>query len=90
MCFRLVSLCTKVIGFHFVGPNAGEITQGFGLAVRLGAKKSDFNKLVSMYSLPHASFSVVTLVCALGIAAADTDCIRTPLPLLFYHDVREA
>jgi len=36
-----------VIGFHFVGPNAGEITQGFGLAVRLGAKKADFDKLVS-------------------------------------------
>lgn len=40
-----------MIGFHFVGPNAGEITQGFGLAVRLGAKKSDFNKLVSIFSL---------------------------------------
>lgn len=39
----------KVIGFHFVGPNAGEITQGFGLAVRLGAKKSDFDKLVSAF-----------------------------------------
>lgn len=37
----------QVIGFHFVGPNAGEVTQGFALAVRLGAKKSDFNKLVS-------------------------------------------
>ena len=44
-----------MIGFHFVGPNAGEITQGFGLAVRLGAKKSDFDKLVSAFSAPLSS-----------------------------------
>ncbi|CAN0163836.1 unnamed protein product [Ectocarpus sp. 6 AP-2014] len=51
----------KVIGFHFVGPNAGEITQGFGLAVRLGAKKSDFNKLVGIHPSDAESF------CAMGI-----------------------
>eukprot|EP00904_Undaria_pinnatifida_P006428 jgi/Undpi1/2915/HiC_scaffold_14.g06292.m1 len=51
----------KVIGFHFVGPNAGEITQGFALAVRLGAKKSDFNKLVGIHPSDAESF------CAMGI-----------------------
>lgn len=25
----------KVVGFHFVGPNAGEITQGFSLALKV-------------------------------------------------------
>ena len=25
----------KVVGFHFVGPNAGEITQGFHLALKV-------------------------------------------------------
>jgi len=29
----------RVVGFFFIGPNAGEITQGFALAVRLGAKR---------------------------------------------------
>ncbi len=29
----------RVVGFHFVGSNAGEVTQGFALALRLGAKK---------------------------------------------------
>lgn len=51
----------KVLGFHFVGPNAGEITQGFALAVRLGAKKSDFNKLVGIHPSDAESF------CAMGI-----------------------
>lgn len=29
----------RVIGLHFVGPNAGEVTQGYALALHLGAKK---------------------------------------------------
>ena len=28
----------KVVGFHFVGPNAGEITQGFSLALKVKTK----------------------------------------------------
>lgn len=51
----------KVVGFHFVGPNAGEVTQGFALAMRLGAKKSDFNKLVGIHPSDAESF------CAMGI-----------------------
>lgn len=51
-----------MVGFHFVGPNAGEITQGFSLAVRLGAKKVDFDKLVSVcifHFLSHIDLSCV-------------------------------
>lgn len=29
----------RVIGLHFLGPNAGEVCQGFLVAVRLGATK---------------------------------------------------
>ena len=29
----------KVIGFHYTGPNAGEVTQGFALGMRKGATK---------------------------------------------------
>lgn len=29
----------RVVGFHFVGLNAGEVAQGYALALRLGAKK---------------------------------------------------
>jgi thioredoxin reductase (NADPH) len=52
-CFtKLVCLKSeqdRVVGFHFVGPNAGEVTQGFALAVKLGAKKSDFDSLVGIH-----------------------------------------
>jgi thioredoxin reductase (NADPH) len=26
----------RVLGFHFLGPNAGEVTQGFSAAIRVG------------------------------------------------------
>ena len=39
----------RVIGFHVLGPNAGEMTQGFALAVKMGAKKSDFEALIGIH-----------------------------------------
>jgi len=32
----------KVVGFHILGPNAGEVTQGFAIGLKLGAKKERF------------------------------------------------
>lgn len=29
----------KVVGFHYAGPNAGQVTQGFALGIRKGATK---------------------------------------------------
>ena len=39
----------KVVGFHVLAPNAGEITQGFALGLRLGATKKDFDRLVGIH-----------------------------------------
>jgi thioredoxin reductase (NADPH) len=39
----------RVVGFHFIGPNAGEVSQGFALAVKLGATKHDFDELVGIH-----------------------------------------
>ena len=29
----------RVVGFHYLGPHAGEITQGYAVAIKLGATK---------------------------------------------------
>jgi thioredoxin reductase (NADPH) len=39
----------KVIGLHYVGPNAGEIIQGFSVAVNLGATREDFATTVGIH-----------------------------------------
>ncbi|CAM9454616.1 unnamed protein product [Ascophyllum nodosum] len=57
----------KVIGFHYVGPNAGEITQGFALAVRLGAKKVDFDKLVGIHPTDAESFCAMKISRSSGM-----------------------
>jgi len=52
----------KVIGWHYVGPNAGEITQGFALAVKVGAKKEDFDNLVGIHPTAAEEFTTLTAV----------------------------
>eukprot|EP01071_Lankesteria_metandrocarpae_P001249 Lankesteria_metandrocarpae@DN1414_c0_g1_i2.p1 len=47
----------RVIGFHFIGPNAGEVTQGFALAIRLGATKKDFDSVVGIHPTDAESFT---------------------------------
>ena len=37
------------MGFHYLGPNAGEVTQGYGMALKLGATKGDFDNLVGIH-----------------------------------------
>ena len=39
----------KVVGFHYLGPNAGEVTQGFGIALKMGATKANFDDLIGIH-----------------------------------------
>jgi glutathione reductase (NADPH) len=49
----------QVIGLHMVGDDAGEIVQGFAVAVRMGATKADFDRTVGIH--PTAAEEFVTL-----------------------------
>ncbi|EFO96052.1 hypothetical protein CRE_26919 [Caenorhabditis remanei] len=51
----------KVVGFHILTPNAGEITQGFGIALKLSAKKADFDRLIGIHPTVAESFTTLTL-----------------------------
>jgi len=47
-------ICTKdnderVLGFHYCGPNAGEVTQGIGVAMRFNPTKQDFDDTVGIH-----------------------------------------
>lgn len=55
----------KVVGFHFVGPNAGEITQGFAVAMRAGATKAHFDDTVGIHPTDAEAFTTMT-VCYLS------------------------
>ena len=49
----------KVVGMHMVGADAGEIMQGFGVAMRMGVTKADFDATVGIH--PTAAEEFVTM-----------------------------
>ena len=49
----------KVLGLHMVGMDAPEITQGFAVAMKLGATKQDFDRTVGIH--PTAAEEFVTM-----------------------------
>mgnify|MGYP000326961754 FL=1 len=48
-----------VVGVHMVGPDAGEITQGMGIALKAGATKADFDATVGIH--PTSAEEFVTM-----------------------------
>jgi glutathione reductase (NADPH) len=49
----------RVVGCHMVGPDAGEIIQGLAIAVKMGARKSDFDATIGVH--PTAAEEFVTM-----------------------------
>jgi glutathione reductase (NADPH) len=49
----------RVVGMHMVGPHAGEITQGFAVAIKMGASKAQFDETIGIH--PTAAEELVTM-----------------------------
>eukprot|EP01004_Peranema_trichophorum_P004138 NODE_307_length_2984_cov_95.594547_g265_i0.p1 GENE.NODE_307_length_2984_cov_95.594547_g265_i0~~NODE_307_length_2984_cov_95.594547_g265_i0.p1 ORF type:complete len:770 (+),score=165.48 NODE_307_length_2984_cov_95.594547_g265_i0:178-2487(+) len=60
----------KIVGFHVVCPNAGEITQGVAVAMKMGAKKSTFDSTVGIH--PTIAEEMTTLSITKRSAAPAT------------------
>jgi len=53
------SLKEKVVGVHIIGTGADEMLQGFGVAMKMGATKMDFDNCVAIH--PTAAEELVTM-----------------------------
>ena len=49
----------RVVGLHMVGADAGEIVQGFAVAMKAGATKADFDSTIGIH--PTAAEEFVTM-----------------------------
>ena len=49
----------KVVGLHMIGLGVGEMLQGFGVAIKMGARKKDFDSCVGIH--PTSAEELVTL-----------------------------
>ena len=46
----------KVLGAHYIGDDAGEIIQGFAVALRMGATKADFDATIGVHPTSAEEF----------------------------------
>ena len=49
----------RMVGLHMVGPDAGEIVQGFAVAMKAGATKAIFDDTIGIH--PTAAEEFVTM-----------------------------
>ena len=46
----------RVVGVHMVGPEAGEIIQGIGIAIKAGATKAQFDATIGIHPTTAEEF----------------------------------
>ena len=54
-----VGAAQRVIGLHMIGLAVDEILQGFGVAMKMGATKADFDSVVAIH--PTSAEELVTI-----------------------------
>lgn len=63
-----------VLGMHIVAPNAGEIIQGFAVALAKGIKYSDLQNTVGIHPTIAEEFTVMSISKSSGESASKTGC----------------
>ena len=64
----------RVLGLHVCGPNAGEMTQGFAVAMRCGATKADFTNTVGIHPTTAEEFTILSVSKRSGDSAEKAGC----------------
>ena len=64
----------RVIGLHVCGPNAGEMTQGFAVAMRCGATKADFDETVGIHPTSAEIFTTMDVTKRSGMSPKCKAC----------------
>ena len=64
----------RVVGFHYAGPNAGEVTQGYAVAMRLGATKMDFDMTIGIHPTTAENFTTLAITKSSGESAEAAGC----------------
>jgi len=64
----------RVVGFHILGPNAGEVTQGFAIGLKLNAKKADFDRLIGIHPTVAENFTTLKVTKASNESSKGGKC----------------
>lgn len=64
----------RVLGLHYLGPNAGEVTQGYAVAIKMGATKAQFDSTVGIHPTISEEFVDMHITKASGKDPKRTGC----------------
>ncbi|XP_038636303.1 thioredoxin reductase 1, cytoplasmic-like [Scyliorhinus canicula] len=64
----------RVIGFHVLGPNAGEITQGFGAAMKCGMTKELLDSTIGIHPVCAEIFTTLSVTKQSGQNVQQSGC----------------
>ncbi|XP_044530484.1 thioredoxin reductase 2, mitochondrial, partial [Gracilinanus agilis] len=64
----------RILGLHFVGPNAGEVIQGFALGIKCGATYSDLTKTLGVHPTCAEEVTKLRITKRSGLSAVVTGC----------------
>ncbi len=64
----------KVLGLHFLGPHAGEVTQGFGVAMRKGITFRDLEETVGIHPTSAEELTTLSVTKSSGESADAKGC----------------
>ncbi|KAG1675214.1 Thioredoxin reductase 3 [Nymphon striatum] len=64
----------RVVGFHYLGPNAGEVTQGYAVSMRLGARKEDFDATIGIHPTTSELFTTLSVRKGSGEEITKSGC----------------
>ena len=64
----------RVVGLHVCGPSAGEMCQGFAVAMKCGATKSHFDNCVGIHPTVVEEFTIMKTTKRSGECAEKTGC----------------
>lgn len=64
----------RVLGIHYLGPNAGEVIQGFAVAVKMGCKKADLDDTVGIHPTMAEEFTTMDITKRSGESPLKTGC----------------
>lgn len=63
-----------MVGLHYLGPNAGEVTQGYAGMMAMGATKKNFDMLVGIHPTTAEVFTTLDITKDSGTDPSASGC----------------
>ena len=79
----------RVVGYHYLGPNAGEVTQGFAGMMKLNATKADFENLIGIHPTCAEIFTTLSITKSSRADAKYVTNLKSNLGNVFYVCYKE-